>query len=385
MKKIILIALMTLCMACCFAGCGKNAGETTASGGASGNAKESDDADSKQATSSDGYDLQDTLTLEEAYQTLNWFYFEESNDDVWQVKIRPEENHFVHYENYYQEREGKDAWYSMYFSSYYPEIDYEGWIGVRILETTPDSMREGIESIINGNPGAGLQYEEAEYNGFTILNPTYEETMDMVKPLSDGKCLIITFQKETETDTIAMYEPYLHTLMDDTIVPTKIKKSALDGTPYLTLFEMGWNSTGGGHLYLDSQKIKLDDKLTLDVSKYSLADFGEDIIYEFETCEYALLLMDHDCVIEEGSSSTTGSYFAFPLIFVSNENDPYSVEKLTSEFYNISTKTIAGIEFEVYEELDGYNSYYKYTTEDGYYLFYNYEKDFDERLAQMIQ
>ncbi len=305
--------------------------------------------------------IQEKLNMEDAYETLNWFYYEENSSEVWQVKIRPEDNCFTEYQNCYRmSKEGKREYY-MSFSSYYPEIGYKGFVQLMICENSP----EHLEAM-------------AVYKNYCIFSSDNDSMIYMVTPLEDGNYIWICFQKEHKGDGWKQYETYLYTLID-TILVEKMDKCQLEGTSYLKLYELGWSSEGGGHLYLDSQKVSLDEQLTLDLSGYSVADFNRDITYAqpADSCEYAIRVMDDTFV--------NGSYFYFPILYVSNANDTYYASELTADKYKMSEKKLNGISFEVYTEKEEYgNCYYKYATEDGYFLFQKCSDDFESHLRDII-
>ena len=360
-KKLI-IFIMGIGILFTITGCSKDKEETKNNSSTKEETKEQKD-----------FSFTETLSMDEAFNTLNWFH-NQDDKHVWQVSIKVLENKLSKYNMSSIIKSSKEKEYFVTFrTKNLPEN--KNYIKLMIQDNTYENYKKTYDmykKIYN-------DYEETEstYNDYNIFNNNYKDSIDMIKEISDSEILIISLQKNSAKDKVDYYETYIKTLID-TVTYKKHDYSSFKNTHYLSNYKQGWNSSGGGHLYLNSSTIKIDDKLTLDLSDYSVADIndGADNKLNENSFKYGMIMMHHKYEDDK--------YFNFNIYYIENTGDTYYKQEFASGNYDMSIVKVNDVEFEHYKHKTKGDSYYKYNTTNGYYLFNKYE-DFQKEFETIVK
>jgi len=299
-----------------------------------------------------GIYIKDTLSMKEAYTTLNWFFNQERTNDVYQVKINIVETQITDYINQYNTLFSGEIAYLMTFDN-----EINNGFYMKFVESNYSDYLKGL-LLYKNTFNDYVQYEDV-YSGYNIVTNNCEEDVVMYKELTDSYSFVICLEKENDSDNLDKYISYCQKLIDN-ITIQKLDKKLFNNTGYLKLYEKGWMSAGGGHLYLNSKKISLDDKLTLDLYGYSVGSINEGINnttgYSFE---YGIEMMS------ETWNEEKENYTTFNILYVSDDGNGDLKDEISND-YTVTEKVINGYTFECYTR--GYKDFYKYYVDEGYYL-----------------
>lgn len=304
----------------------------------------------------------DTLPIEKSFNHLNWFYTVDDMTDVWNVNVDFISNKIQSYTNTYKNYNSKTL-YSMHLTGLINNNLNN--INIKFDVENKDTYKQNQEYIVSYY--SDFKYYEDEYKDYDIITSNYDNMIRLYKEVGPSYYFTILITKNVMTDDLENYKEYYQNLVD-TVIIKKLNKNEFKNTSYLTLYPMGWHSNGGGHFYLNSKKVKIDN-MTFDFEGYSVANVNSGFVWKEawkNHYDYAITMMKDTPEHIDGSDS----YFSFGIIYVSNKKDDTVIKDyFVQNNYEISNKKINGYNFVYYKDTVEYNDYFMYETNDGYYLF----------------